>query len=623
MRPIVLCVDDDRNLCQILARALTSEGYLVRVAHDGDEALASVGEEPPDLVLLDLLLPKRDGFAVLEALRGLGGDVAKVPVVLLSGGLRSPQYVERARALGASAMLAKPTPLDELLQTIARQLPNACESDPEPSSHVPLTGSLVDVPFPALLHHLHGLRATGVLQLQHGKRKKALQLKDGYPVAVRSNLVGECLGNFLVRTGRISERDLDESIRRLKSGEGRQGEILVAMQVLAEEEIGPALSAQAEEKLFEIFEWTGGGFEVQIGACLDGGSGLALERSPANLILHGVRRRFPLSRVDAHLAASAERFVAQNESPFHRFQEIDLDPDEMRLFGSLDGSRRLSDLLGSPEPVRRTLYALLATDLLELIDGGRAASTAPPVPSAPEPAADALRGELTALAERMRGRTWFDILGVTERSSDEEVRSAYVALARRTHPDRYSGASEPVKRLAEEVFGLVSKAYEALGDGARRARYAFEARNAGDLDEGRRALEAELQFQQGEAKLRARKYAEAAECFGRAVELYPEEGEYHARLGWTEYLSGPDDAAVCERALARIKHGARLAPDRDAPFLYLGRIFRATGRTDLAEKMLTRAISNKPDCIEALRELRLIHMRREKGKGLIGRLLRR
>ena len=623
MRPIVLCVDDDRNLCQILGKALTSEGYLVRVAHDGEEALAGVREEPPDLVLLDLLLPKRDGFAVLEALRALGGDAAKIPVVLLSGGMRSPQYIERARALGASAMLAKPVPLDELLQAIAQQLPAAQQDDPGQPPHVPLSGSLVDVPFPALLHHLHGLRATGVLQLQHGKRKKALQLRDGYPVAVRSNLLSECLGNFLVRTGRISDRDLDESIRRLKSGEGRQGEILVAMQVLAEDEIGPVLAAQADEKLFEIFEWTGGGFEFQIGACLDGGSGLALDRSPANLILHGVRGRFPLSRVDAYLAASTDRFVAQGESPFYRFQEIDLDAGEMRMFGALDGSRRLGELLGSPEPVRRTVYALLVTDLLELVDRGRTTAPAPEAPGAPEPAGDALRAELTALAERLRGRSTFEILGVSERATDEEVRSAYVALAKRTHPDRYSGASEPVKRLAEEVFGLVSKAYEQIADGARRVQHALESRNAAELDEGQRALQAELQFQQGEAKVRARKYSEAADSFGRAVALYPEEGEYHAWLGWAEHLTNPNDSATCERALARIKHGARLAPDRDVPFLFLGRIYQTTGRTDLAEKMLARAISNKPDCIEALRELRLLQMRREKEKGLIGRLLRR
>jgi CheY-like chemotaxis protein/tetratricopeptide (TPR) repeat protein len=644
VRPIVLCVDDDRNLCQILGKALSGEGYLVRMAHDGDAALESLREEPPDLVLLDLLLPKRDGFAVLEALRGLEGEAAKVPVVLLSGCLRSPQYIERAQALGVSAMLTKPVPLEELLRIVAQHLPTALQSDARSDSDsdsdcdpaprpkikpIPLSGSLADVPFPALLHHLHGLRATGVLQLQHGKRKKALQIRDGYPVAVRSNLVGECLGNFLVRTGRITESDMGESIRRLNAGEGRQGEILVAMQVLAEQEVGPALSAQAEEKLFEIFEWSGGGFEFQLGENLEGGSGLPLERSPANVILHGVRTRLPRARMDVFLGANAERFVAQGESPFYRFQEIDLEPAELQLLGELDGTKRLRELLESPEPLRRTLYALIVTDLLELRGGAaispprRAAPEPAATPRPPDPAEEALRAELTAMAERLRGRSYFEILGVSERASDEDIRSAYVLLARRTHPDRFSGASEPVKRLAEEIFGLISKAYERIGDATRRAQQAMQKRESVELDEGQRALKAELQFQQGEGKLRAGQYAAAVECFDRAVQLYPEEGEYHAHLGWAQHLASPNDEALSEQVLARIKKGARLAPDGDKPFLFLGRIFQAKGKTELAEKMFTRAISNKPDCIEALRELRLLHMRREKEKGLLGRLLRR
>jgi len=353
VRPTVLCVDDDRHLCQIISKALTGVGYLVRMAHDGDEALASLREEAPDLVLLDLLLPRRDGFAVLEAMRELEGETGKVPVVLLSGCLRSPQYVERAQALGAAALLTKPVPLDELLQTISRHLPTAARARTGSGPQVPLSGSLADVPFPALLHHLHGLRATGVLQLQHGKRKKSLQLRDGYPAAVKSNLVNECFGNFLARTGRITESEMNESVRRLKAGEGLQGQILVAMQVLTEDEVGAALAAQAEEKLFEIFEWSGGGFEMQLGGTLEGGSGLPPERSPANVILHGVRERFPIGRVDMFLSANAGRFVAQGESPFYRFQEIDLDPSEAELAASLDGTRRLGDLLGSPEPLRR------------------------------------------------------------------------------------------------------------------------------------------------------------------------------------------------------------------------------------------------------------------------------
>lgn len=642
MRPTVLCVDDDRNLCQILGKALAGEGYGVHTAHDGEEALASLREEPPDLVLLDLLIPKRDGFAVLEALRAMDGDIAKIPVVLLSGCLRSPEYVDRARGLGASALLTKPVPLEELLQTVARHI--AVPGTPPhraPERQLPLSGSLADVPFPALLHHVHGLRASGVLQLQHGKRKKSLQITDGYPVAVKSNLVSECFGNFLVRTGRITESDMNESIRRLKAGEGLQGEILVAMHVLAEGEVADALRAQAEEKLFEIFEWSGGGFELQIGARLEGANHLSLDRSPANVILDGVRRRFPLARVDAYLAAHADRIVAQGESPFYRFQEIDLEPAESELLGRLDGSRSLRELLDATESVRRTLYGLVVTDLLELRAPGagpgpaparaeappREAKTAAAPPRLADPAEDALRAELTAMAERLRGKSYFEILGVNERAHDEDIRSAYVLLAKRTHPDRYSGASETVKRLAEEIFGLVSKAYEHIGDARRRLEYVVSQRqgaaDAAALDEGQRALQAELQFQQGEQKLRARQYAAAAECFERAAKLYPEEGEYHAHYGFALHLASPNDEAALERALARIKQGAKLAPDRDKPFLFLGRIYQARGRGDLAQKMFTRAVANKPDCIEALRELRLLHMRREKEKGLIGRLLRR
>lgn len=634
MRPTVLCVDDDRNLCQILGKALHGEGYAVRTAHDGEEALASIREEPPDLLLLDLLLPKRDGFSVLEALRGMEGEAAKVPVVLLSGCLRSPEYVARAQSLGAGALLTKPVPLEELLQTVASHLTTTRR--PEPGRPMPLSGSLADVPFPALLHHLHGLRASGVLQLQHGKRKKSLQIRDGHPVAVKSNLVSECFGNFLVRTGRITEEHMQESIRRLKAGEGLQGEILVAMQVLAEDEVPAVLRAQAEEKLFEIFEWSGGGFEFQLGARLEAGSHLSLDRSPANVILDGVRRRFPMARVDAFLAAHADRFVAQGESPFYRFQEIDLEPEEATLLRTLDGTRTLRDVARGTEGIRRTLYGLVVTDLLELRGGAAAAgakSAHPPAASeapaarTPDPAEEALRAELTAMAERLRGKSYFEVLGVNERAGDEDVRSAYVLLAKRTHPDRYSGASEPVKRLAEEIFGLVSRAYESLGDAKRRLEYVISQRkgaeDAAALDEGQRALQAELQFQQGEAKLRGRQYPAACECFGQAVRLYPEEGEYHAHLGWAEFLAHPTDDALVERALARVKQGAKLAPDRDKPFLFLGRIYQARGRVDIAQKMFTRAVANRPDCIEALRELRLLHMRKEKDKGLIGRLLRR
>ena len=70
---------------EILASALSGEGYTVLVASDGDQVIAMVAEFEPDLVIVDLILPRRDGFAVLEAFRAMEGEVAATKAVILSG----------------------------------------------------------------------------------------------------------------------------------------------------------------------------------------------------------------------------------------------------------------------------------------------------------------------------------------------------------------------------------------------------------------------------------------------------------------------------------------------------------------------------------------------------------
>jgi CheY-like chemotaxis protein/tetratricopeptide (TPR) repeat protein len=651
----ILCVDDDRNLCEILAKALRGEGYAVTTAFDGDLALEAIRRSPPDLALLDLMLPKRDGFAVLEAIRQLPAPVREMPVVLISGCSPTPEYTRRAESLRAIGLLRKPVSLETLLSVVARELgrpprPVAARSSKAapaaPGSD--LSGSFDQMSFAALLHHLHGLRATGVLHVSHDRKRKWVRLNDGYPIAIRSNLVNECLGNFLVRAGRISASDLAASRERMKPGK-LQGEILVAMDLLSEEEIATALRSQAEEKLFEIFTWPTGAFRFEVGGNLQRANDLAVDRSPANLILEGVRARLPLERIDAYFAANSHCMVNLAESPFYRFQEVDLDSAQQRLVRNLEKPRRLVDFIGAEEGVRRTLYALVAAGTLDLrgeiadaapAETRGAAKTAKPArPAAARAKVTPLReivrplqddgkpSELTQLAQQFRGQNAFQILGVAENADAQQVQEAYAKLCERTHPDRVSHSGEAVKALANEVFALVANAYETLSDPRRRQDLVLGQRKAdreaAELAEGRRALDAEIQFQQGDAAMRARDYATALRCFGRALELYPEEGEYHAHYGWVLHLSHPSNDAIAAEAMEHVQRALKLAPDREKPYLFMGRLCKAIGRADAAEKMFARALKIQPECLDALRELRLINMRREKGKGLIGRLLRR
>ena len=141
--------------------------------------------------------------------------------------------------------------------------------------------------------------------------------------------------------------------------------------------------------------------------------------------------------------------------------------------------------------------------------------------------------------------------------------------------------------------------------------------------EGQRALAAEMHYQQGEQLMRQRDYEGALLCFGKAVENYPDEGEYHAHYGWSLYLCNPDNSVMVEEAIEHVTRGIKLARDREKPYLFLGRLYKVVGKGTAAEQMFTRAVQIRPDCVEAMRELRLINMRRDKSKGIIGRLFRR
>jgi len=645
MPATILCADVDRHLFKILEKAFGDAGYRAIPAHDGEQALAIVSEEAPALVVLDITIPKRDGFSVLEAIRKLDGPASQTPVLLTSASRITPQYEERAGQLGAQAMLAKPVALADLLAKVKQHVKKGAPASGRGARRRDgqMEGDLSEIGFAHLLHHLHGLRATGVMMISSGKQKKAIQLRDGYPTGVKSNLVNECLGNHLVRTGKLSAEALEESISRMKKGEGLQGQILLAMDVISEDEISAALRNQAEEKLYEIFEWKRGSFKLEIGGRLKRGNTLALETSPANVILEGVRYWTPRDRVDAFLARNGHRPVRRNESPFYRFQEVDLSAIEQSLVAGLDGSRTLEELVGEDEPMRRTFFGLAAAELVEL--GGepieaaaaapepaRAASAAtdprPPRPAANQPEEDRrLRAELAAMAERLRGKSYFEMLQVSEDAPASRIDAAYERLARTAHPDRYNNASKALRQLAAEVFQLLTRAHDTLVDPKRRKEYEGERkkgqRTAVEQAKNQRAIQAEVEFQHGEALLRQRDYERALAHFARARDASPREGEYLAHYAWCFYLCNPDNATVVQEALAHMKRAVKLARDQEKPYLFLGRLCKVVGDTSRAEQMFTRAVQIRPDCVEAMRELRLINMRKDKGRGLIGKLLRR
>jgi two-component system alkaline phosphatase synthesis response regulator PhoP len=100
----ILVVEDDTTLYQTLELALSREGYHVLLARDGDEAISIVNKEKPDIMLLDIIMPKKNGFDVLETIRN--EMKLDIPIVVLSN-LSQESDIELCKELGATEYLVK------------------------------------------------------------------------------------------------------------------------------------------------------------------------------------------------------------------------------------------------------------------------------------------------------------------------------------------------------------------------------------------------------------------------------------------------------------------------------------------------------------------------------------
>ena len=124
-KPSVLVVDDDRAVRDSLRRSLEFNGYDVHLASDGAEALAGIGSLAPDVVIMDVMMPRLDGLEATRALRAAGNDV---PVIVLTARDAVGDRVEGLDA-GADDYLAKPFALPELLARLRALLRRVVPTD--------------------------------------------------------------------------------------------------------------------------------------------------------------------------------------------------------------------------------------------------------------------------------------------------------------------------------------------------------------------------------------------------------------------------------------------------------------------------------------------------------------
>jgi DNA-binding response OmpR family regulator len=115
----ILLVDDDQEIVESMRLALEASGYEILIARDGNQGLVMAEREDPDLVILDMMMPKRSGFLVLEKLRRTRRVPIRVIMITANEGGRHKAYAEM---LGVDDYIRKPFAMDRLLESVHRLL---------------------------------------------------------------------------------------------------------------------------------------------------------------------------------------------------------------------------------------------------------------------------------------------------------------------------------------------------------------------------------------------------------------------------------------------------------------------------------------------------------------------
>jgi DNA-binding response OmpR family regulator/curved DNA-binding protein CbpA len=659
--PYLLVVESDPDLQRRIGETLREASYELATEAEGAWAKRSVLIRPPDGLIIDTGLADGSGFAVADALRA-DPETADVPIVFVASRFRGAKHrIEARRRYAPAEYLPTPLDLDTFLARVLEVIPPRPDAPPHPVPGYPgigaagkladtaahrerraveeearslssraaeLRGALARTPFARVLQRIYAEKRTGALLLARGSTKKIVYFRDGYPVFVRSNVLGECLGQILLARRLISREVLEESLHRMRSEKRHQGEILVEMGALSPHNLQRALIAQLEAKLEEIFSWDTGTFRFAEDR-QPPDQPLTLERPPAGLILDGIRRYYGPDRQAAALAAFEGQYVARSEDPLQRLQNLSGDPAERHFVESIDGSRRLQAVLdAAPISAREARVLLVAMAEAGMIvpsrtpirrpahdqSHGRAQSSSSREEAEVEdielrPPERRSREELAALYEGLLILNHFDTLGVSEDAGQVEIDRAYETRAREFHPDRFRRQTSEVREIAQKIFERFAEAHGVLADANQRRKYLArlerERAEPPPVVAGHSPpAAAEQVYYTGVDHLRQRRYREAAEAFRQAIALAPTQPSYHGALGWAIYRSAPTDPGAVTAGLHALERAVELGDDDPWVHVSLGRFFAETGAPERAIREFESALRINPSLDDVEQEIR-------------------
>lgn len=225
-------------------------------------------------------------------------------------------------------------------------------------------GDLAQTPLPEILVTIHRYKAPGVIECRSKEDVKNIYIDDGNIIFATSSNLEDSLGYRLLNQGKLTQDSYEESVRRLKSEQKRQGAILVEMNALQPKDLFVAVKEQVQEIVWSIFEWEEGGVVFRAGRERH------LELIKLNIptrqaVLQGVRRVRDAKMLVSRVGTKATLLL---RDPAADFSDLKLGVDELNLLNHVDGKKTLWELTQvaplPPAQNAKILYGFYALNLL-------------------------------------------------------------------------------------------------------------------------------------------------------------------------------------------------------------------------------------------------------------------
>ena len=227
--------------------------------------------------------------------------------------------------------------------------------------------------------------------------------------------------------------------------------------------------------------------------------------------------------------------------------------------------------------------------------------------------------EVSRIISMMDRQNYFEMLGVRESADEKAIRSKYMTLAKKWHPDRLPAELSPLRPWVEEIFHLVTVANDTLSDATKRIAYQKTVMQGGGTPEYERKLnvmvEAAINFQKVDVLVKRRRYDEAIEICDAAMGVVRKDADYPAMKAWILLLrDGVEDEEVSDEIRSLLRTTFQLNPDHVHGHFTRAHFLKRMGDHDKAHKHFKKVARLDPKNLEALREVRVGEMRKSRGR---------